>query len=98
MPGYTATHSPMPKTSSPAAELQHKIEKRTAVVGIVGLGYVGLPLLRAFFKSGFPVIGFDIDEAKIRQLRAGQSYLKHLGEDYVREMAASPKFEATADG
>jgi len=88
----------MPRTSSPAAELQKKIESRTATVGIVGLGYVGLPLLRAFFKSGFPVLGFDIDEAKIEKLRKGESYLKHLGEDYVREMAGSPRFEATADG
>lgn len=88
----------MPELSSPAAELQRRIQQKTAVVGIVGLGYVGLPLLRAFFRSGFPVIGFDIDQAKIDLLRQGRSYLKHLGEDFVGEMARSDRFQATSDG
>ncbi|MGE3174215.1 MAG: nucleotide sugar dehydrogenase [Planctomycetota bacterium] len=87
----------MPELSSPAAELQQKIKNRTAVIGVVGLGYVGLPLMRAFFKAGFPVVGFDVDAEKIRLLRKGQSYLKHLGEDFVTEMAESEKFTATAD-
>jgi UDP-N-acetyl-D-glucosamine dehydrogenase len=87
----------MPTLSTPAAELQKKIEARTVNVGVVGLGYVGLPLLRAFFEAGFPVTGFDVDQQKITMLRAGQSYLKHLGEDFVREMAKSPKFHATGD-
>ncbi|MBK8096364.1 MAG: nucleotide sugar dehydrogenase [Planctomycetes bacterium] len=87
----------MPELSSPAAELQHKIQTRTAVIGVVGLGYVGLPLLRAFFQAGFPVVGYDIDPQKIALLRQGSSYLKHLGEDFVQEMARSPKFAATAE-
>ena len=91
------TASIMPESSSPAAMLQNKIQSRTAVVGVVGLGYVGLPLLRAFFKAGFPVVGYDIDQDKVRMLRQGQSYLKHLGEDFVQEMAQSKKFAATAD-
>jgi UDP-N-acetyl-D-glucosamine dehydrogenase len=87
----------MSERSSTAAELQQKIQARTAVVSVVGLGYVGLPLLRAFFKAGFPVLGYDIDQEKVRMLRQGQSYLKHLGEDFVQEMAQSQRFTATAD-
>lgn len=77
--------------------LRSKIENGTATVGVIGLGYVGLPLLRAFFRAGFPVIGFDIDQAKIDALRGGVNYLKHLGEEFVREMSGSGRFAATAD-
>jgi UDP-N-acetyl-D-glucosamine dehydrogenase len=83
--------------TSPAAELEHRIKTRTATVGVVGLGYVGLPLLRAFFQAGFPVVGYDIDPEKIELLRRGDSYLKHLGTDFVKAMAASPKFLPTSD-
>ena len=80
-------------------ELLERIQNNTARVGVIGLGYVGLPLLRAFFAAGFPVIGFDVDPRKIESLRAGRNYLKHLGEGFVREMAAAPRdrFDATAD-
>ena len=61
------------------------------------MGYVGLPLLRSFFNAGFRVMGFEVDPEKIKMLKAGQSYFKHLGEDYVREMSASDRFEATDD-
>ncbi|GAB4154532.1 MAG: nucleotide sugar dehydrogenase [Planctomycetota bacterium] len=67
------------------------------MIGIVGLGYVGLPLLRAFFRAGFPVVGFDVDLRKIEMLREGKSYLKHLGEDFVRELSRSERFKASAD-
>src|SRR3954468_20435490 len=80
-------------------ELLERIRNSTARVGVVGLGYVGLPLLRAFFAAGFPVVGFDVDPRKIEALRTGRNYLKHLGGDFVREMAAAPRerFDATAD-
>ncbi|MFY9340846.1 MAG: nucleotide sugar dehydrogenase [Planctomycetota bacterium] len=87
----------MIETTSPAAQLEQKIRTRTATVGVVGLGYVGLPLLRAFFQAGFPVVGYDIDQEKIDLLRRGSSYLKHLGKDFVQDMAKSPKFVATAN-
>ena len=83
--------------TTPAAELEARIRARTATVAVVGLGYVGLPLLRAFFQAGFPVLGYDIDAQKIAMLKRGESYLKHLGTDFVRELAKSPKFLATAD-
>jgi UDP-N-acetyl-D-glucosamine dehydrogenase len=83
--------------TTPAAALEAKIKTRTATVGVVGLGYVGLPLLRAFFQAGFPVVGYDVDAQKIDMLKRGESYLKHLGEDFVRELAQSPKFVPTAN-
>jgi UDP-N-acetyl-D-glucosamine dehydrogenase len=77
--------------------LQKKIENGSAVVGVIGLGYVGLPLLRAFHAAGHPVVGFDVDQRKIDLLKKGENYLKHLGADFVASMTASPKFDATTD-
>jgi hypothetical protein len=87
----------MVETNSPASQLEQKIRTRTATVGVVGLGYVGLPLLRAFFQAGFSVVGYDVDQQKIDMLHRGESYLKHLGEDFVQELSKSPKFVASAD-
>ena len=81
----------------PASQLEQKIQTRTATVGVVGLGYVGLPLLRAFFQAGFPVLGYDVDKEKIDKLYNGESYLKHLGNDFTLEMSKSDKFRATTD-
>jgi UDP-N-acetyl-D-glucosamine dehydrogenase len=78
-------------------ELLKKIEGHTAVIGVIGLGYVGLPLLRAFHQAGFPVLGFDVDPAKIQALSRGENYLRHLGTDFVAEMSRSKRFAATAD-
>src|SRR5437016_469600 len=78
-------------------EFLKKIENRTAIVGVIGLGYVGLPLLRAFHRAGFKVLGFDVDPAKIAALGRGENYLKHLGADFVQEMVRSRHFDATTD-
>ncbi len=78
-------------------ELLKKIESNTAVIGVIGLGYVGLPLLRAFHQAGFPVLGFDVDPAKIQALSRGENYLRHLGADFITEMSRSRRFAATAD-
>ncbi len=77
--------------------LTKRIENHSAIVGVIGLGYVGLPLLKAFWSAGFPVMGFDIDPRKIAQLRRGQNYLQHLGRDLVADMARSERFEVTND-
>ncbi len=77
--------------------IERKIADRSAVVGIIGLGYVGLPLANAFWRSGFGVLGFDVDPKKIEMLTRGESYLKHLGPCVVDDMAASDRFAATAD-
>jgi UDP-N-acetyl-D-glucosamine dehydrogenase len=73
-----------------------KIEKRASRVGIIGLGYVGLPLARALSTRGFPVLGFDIDPAKISQLHGGKSYIGHIPPEDVRGMLAKG-FDATTD-
>src|SRR5690606_6218424 len=71
----------------------------TAVVGVLGLGYVGLPLLAAFHEAGFPVIGFDKDPRKIEALERGENYLKHLGANLVSDLQkrAPERFSATSD-
>lgn len=77
--------------------LASKIANKTAVVGVIGLGYVGLPLARAFHDAGLSVVGFDIDPTKMRDLKAGVNYLLHLGTDYVKGMATSGRFSPTQD-
>ncbi|MBX3387064.1 MAG: nucleotide sugar dehydrogenase [Phycisphaeraceae bacterium] len=77
--------------------LLERINNRTCVVGVIGLGYVGLPLAKAFHDVGMPVIGFDVDPAKIRDLKEGVNYLLHFGPDYCKGMAKSGKFTPTAD-
>jgi len=78
-------------------ELEQKIRDKTARVGVVGLGYVGLPLLRAFIRAGFSTIGFDVDETKVQKLNAGQSYIGHIPSQWIREWIEMRRFEATAD-
>ena len=78
-------------------DLKRRIESRDATVAVMGLGYVGLPTVRAFHDAGFRVIGYDIDAAKIESLRAGKAYLKHLGEDWLAALARSERFTPTTD-
>ncbi len=78
-------------------DVRANIENRSAVVGVLALGYVGLPLIRSFWDAGFRVLGFDIDPRKIEQLRRGENYLKHLGPNLVSEMAATDRFDVTDD-
>ena len=80
-----------------AIDLLRRIETRTARVGVIGLGSVGLPLLHAMHEAGFPVIGYDRDESKIVKLKRGESYLKHLGDEMVTTLAGSTRMHATAD-
>ncbi|MEE2895095.1 MAG: nucleotide sugar dehydrogenase [Planctomycetota bacterium] len=80
-----------------AEQLAAKIENGTAVVGIVGLGYVGLPLAHALHRGGMPVVGFDVDQRKIDAIGARENYLKHLGDEMVEDLASSDRFSATTD-
>jgi len=79
------------------AGLLESIHNRSAIVGIIGLGYVGLPLAIQFGKQGFKVIGFDLDTRKIDRLLHGESYIKHVAAEPIREMIESKQFDATID-
>ena len=86
----------MPDTL-PVDQLRERLETTTATIAVVGLGYVGLPLVRALHDAGYGVIGFDVDDSKIEMLEAGKPYLKHLGTDLTETLAASDRFRATND-
>jgi UDP-N-acetyl-D-glucosamine dehydrogenase len=77
--------------------LKQRIARRDYTVGVIGLGYVGLPLVLRFGEVGFRVLGFDVDPTKIAQLNAGASYIQHLPASRVAALVASRRFEATAD-
>jgi len=81
----------------PAKELIAKIRSKEAVIGVVGLGYIGLPLMQEFSKNGLPVIGFDIDPVKIEALSKGKSYIKHITSASIRKMVATGRFSSTTD-
>ena len=75
--------------------LSERIQNKQALLGIIGLGYVGLPLAMEFCKGGFNVMGFDVDPEKITKLSRGQSYIKHI--DNSRIAQCLPLFSATTD-
>jgi UDP-N-acetyl-D-glucosamine dehydrogenase len=77
--------------------LTAKFTSGDALVGVIGLGYVGLPLAHALHEGGYRLLGFDTDPAKIESLRAGRNYLKHLGDGLTKALAGSGRFEATGD-
>jgi UDP-N-acetyl-D-glucosamine dehydrogenase len=93
----TVSTSAPTASDNPARTLQERLESKTAVIAVVGLGYVGLPLVRALHESGYRVIGFDVDDAKVEQLGRGETYLHHLGDDLTSELAASDRFTATSE-
>ncbi len=75
-------------------ELLQRIRSKNARVGIIGLGYVGLPLARAFARAGFNVTGFDVDAAKVAKLNAGQSYIQQIPDGEIAAMRTAG-FRAT---
>jgi len=80
-----------------AAELARRIAARDYTVGIVGLGYVGLPLLVRFGEAGFPVRGFDVDPEKVAMLNGGRSYIQHVPGDAIAALRSTGRLEALAD-
>jgi len=88
----------MPATAATLAEiLAEKITNRTARVGIIGLGYVGLPLAMEFAKAGYSVTGIDVQETKVAQLNRGESYIQDVSSEILRPLVESKKFQATTD-
>jgi UDP-N-acetyl-D-glucosamine dehydrogenase len=77
--------------------LKDKIRNRSARVGVIGLGYVGLPLAVEFAKSGFDVTGFDVDESKVDEINAGRSYILDVTTDDVKANVAAGRLHATTD-
>jgi UDP-N-acetyl-D-glucosamine dehydrogenase len=88
----------MQSSAAPAAQtLEEKIISRTARVGIIGLGYVGLPLAMEFAKAGFPVTGIDIEPSKVAQLNRGESYVQDVAPHVLGPLVEARKFHATTD-
>ena len=83
--------------TGPAADLRDKLADRSAVVGVIGLGYVGLPLLDAFVRAGFRTMGFDTDARKTDALAAGESYIEHIPGSTIAGWLEQQKFEPTTD-
>jgi UDP-N-acetyl-D-glucosamine dehydrogenase len=80
-----------------AQRLIDRIDARQATVGILGLGYVGLPLALTFSAKGFSVLGFDTDPAKVERLNRGESYIGHIDAEAIDSEVSSGRFEATTD-
>jgi UDP-N-acetyl-D-glucosamine dehydrogenase len=78
-------------------ELVKKIEGRQATLGVIGLGYVGLPLAVEFARAGFAVVGYDVDERKVQELMAGRSYIPDVPSAHLADVVKSGKFVATTD-
>jgi UDP-N-acetyl-D-glucosamine dehydrogenase len=79
------------------ARLKRQIERREYTVGIIGLGYVGLPLVLRFAEMGFPVLGFDVDVEKVDKLNAGVSYIRQIESDRIDGLVRRGRLEATTN-
>jgi UDP-N-acetyl-D-glucosamine dehydrogenase len=84
-------------TSQTAQRFIERVNDRSIVIGIVGLGYVGIPLALAALRQGIKVIGFDIDQKRVDDLNAGKSAIKHIPMDLIIEGAKTGRFAATTD-
>ncbi|MCD4727599.1 MAG: hypothetical protein K8R46_08055, partial [Pirellulales bacterium] len=82
---------------SAASSLEAAIERKTAKIGVIGLGYVGLPLVRTFVAAGFKNLGFDVDKSKVESLQAGRSYIEHISSEWIGQCVAEGKLSPTAD-
>ncbi|MBI5236561.1 MAG: nucleotide sugar dehydrogenase [Deltaproteobacteria bacterium] len=86
----------MPQES---AVLFEKIQNKQAVIGVIGLGYVGLPIMLRFAEEGYQVVGFDVDEAKVKAINKGASYIRHIPSDRIARFVKGrgPLISATTD-
>ncbi len=95
--GLAFAESVLLSASVANAILQRFMPQEPMRVGVIGLGYVGLPLAEAFASAGYPVLGLDIDPDKIRKLRTGQSYMGSIPSERIAELLTSGTFEATTE-
>ena len=77
------------------AALLGKLEDRSALVGIVGLGYVGLPVATSFAAAGYKVLGVDTDGSRVARLRAGNSYIRDVADDQIEELVGAGRLRAS---
>src|SRR4051812_23911370 len=82
---------------TPAAQLLDRIRTTQAKIGIIGLGYVGLPLAVEFARAGFDVTGFDVDESKIAEIHAGRSYIPDVHPEDLAAAVRDKRLRATSD-
>ena len=87
----------MSDKNATSLKLLEMIEQKKAVIGVIGLGYVGLPLTIHFGRKGFSVIGFDLDAKKIDKLLHGESYIKHISSESIKQMIDKKQFDVTID-
>ncbi len=85
----------VPTSQISVEEIKQKFENADATIAVVGLGYVGLPLVNALYNNGFDVIGFDVDEKRVESLNAGVSPIKHIESKDFADMIEAGKFKAT---
>src|SRR5687767_8884146 len=78
-------------------DLLASINSHRATIGVIGLGYVGLPLVLRFGEEKFKVLGFDVDPEKVSKLNAGQSYIRHIEGQRIQPLVKEKQFEATTD-
>ena len=83
--------------SETKAKLEGLLEDQSAIVGVIGLGYVGLPLVLAFAEKDYRVIGFDIDETKVSKLLNDQNYIRHISSDKITPLVKTEQFQPTTD-
>lgn len=79
------------------ATLEELLRNKSARIGVIGLGYVGLPLIRAFMAAGYRTLGYDVDRSKVDRLLKGESYIGHIPSDWIAACIREGKFEPTAD-
>ena len=78
-------------------DLLKKIESKEAKLGVIGLGYVGLPLAVEFARAGFTVIGYDVDQKRVGELMAGRSYIPDVASSHLAEVVQNGRFTETTD-
>lgn len=80
-----------------AAAFERRAAERELIIGVIGLGYVGLPLAEGFVGRGFRVLAYDPDATKVESIKAGRTYIRHIPDERVAALAASGRLDATTD-